>query len=182
VREGVAVTSARVLEVCLRFGVPAEGSGRPGWILDRLGLEPQRGELAAVVGPSGAGKSTLLGELARRYPTSRLVHPVQFPLDVAVIDAVAPTRAISEAAGLLTACGLGEPALWLRRFDQLSEGERFRARLARAIGMQRREGGDAPLLCDEFAVGLHDRLARAVSHNVRELVARSRRPLALAPS
>ena len=91
---------------------------------------------------------------------------------------------IDEAMGLLTACGLGEPASWLRRFDQLSEGERFRARLARAISMHRRMKSrmPAPLLCDEFGASLHRRIAQAIAFNLRKLATRERLALVIATS
>ncbi len=138
-REAALGSSARLVEVCLRFGVPMTATERPAGVLDRLGLSFRPGTLTLIVGPSGAGKTMLLAEIAQRFPTSRRVNDVQFPLDVAVVDAVAPTRPIGEALGLMTACGLGEPGLWVRRFDQLSDGEQFRARLARAVWLHRRE-------------------------------------------
>jgi ABC-type lipoprotein export system ATPase subunit/GNAT superfamily N-acetyltransferase len=165
-----AKPSARLLEVCLRFGLPV---GRPACRMAAdPGLRLRRGTITLVSGPSGSGKTLLLDETARRWPTSRLVDRVPFPTDVAVVDGVAPTRPLSEALGLLTACGLGEPSLWLRSFDQLSDGERFRARLARAISLCRRDGEPGPLLCDEFGSLLHTRLARAIAFNLRKLVTR----------
>jgi ABC-type ATPase with predicted acetyltransferase domain len=99
-----------------------------------------------------------------------------------VVDAVAPARPMAEAMGLLTAAGLGEPMLWMRRFAQLSEGEQFRARLARAISLQPREGGCPPLLCDEFGSLLHRRLARAVAFNLRKQVSREQLCMVVATS
>ena len=164
------VPSARLVEVCLRFGVPMSVPGRTITSGLKLGLDP--GTITLITGPSGSGKSLLLNEIARQHPTSRLVNNVQFPLDVAVLDAVAPTRPVGEALSLLTACGLGEPMLWIRRFNQLSDGERYRARFARAVSLQRRSGGVGPLLCDEFGAILHRRLAKAIAFNLRKLVRR----------
>ncbi|HSW46334.1 MAG TPA: hypothetical protein VLM89_12265, partial [Phycisphaerae bacterium] len=111
-----------------------------------------------------------------------LVAQVPFPLDTTVLDSVAPTQSVYDALAVLTACGLGEPMLWIRRFHQLSDGEQFRARLARAISQQRRLQHAAPLLCDEFGVVLHRRLARAISINLRRLVTREQLTLVVATS
>ncbi|HQA43467.1 MAG TPA: hypothetical protein PK579_02815 [Phycisphaerae bacterium] len=194
------VRSPRLTEVALRFGLPLTAPARR--IATGLKLDSSPGTITLIKGPSGAGKTLLLEAMARHLPGSRLVHACPFPIDVSIIDAVAPTRGIDEAMGLLTACGLGEPSLWLRRFDQLSEGERFRARLARAISMHGRaadpcallrdhesgwrsrpsssRGRGAPLLCDEFGAGLHTRIAQALAFNLRKLATRQRLAIVLA--
>lgn len=176
--------SARLVELCLRFGVPMTGPGAEVVCDAPDGCPP--GSITLIAGPSGSGKSLLLAEIARRLPAARMVNDLPFPTDVAVIDAVAPTRPIGEALELLSACGVGEPRLWMRRFDELSDGERFRARLARAIGVaehdRRHDGSAAVLLCDEFGSFLHARLAKAVSFNLRKLVSRHGLGLILASS
>jgi ABC-type lipoprotein export system ATPase subunit/GNAT superfamily N-acetyltransferase len=177
---GAARPTPRMLEICLRFGVPLAGNGRV--LVSDLSLSLRRGTVTLIGGPSGSGKTLLLREIARQCATSRLVGEEGFPIDVAVVDAVAPTRPVSEALGLLTACGLGEPALWARSFDSLSEGEQFRARLARAISLHRRWGGDGPILCDEFGAVLHSRLAKAVAFNLRKLASRENLALVVAAS
>ncbi len=162
--------TAREMGVCLRFGVPArsEVCQSAEW---PEAVTPARGTIVLVTGPSGSGKSRLLAALADRHPHSRLLQVGGFPEDVSVVDGVAPARSLAEAVGILTACGLGEPRLWLRRVAMLSEGERFRASLARAISLHRTTAGE-PLLCDEFGSSLHRRLARAIAFNLRKLVSR----------
>ncbi len=161
--------SERMTETLLRFGL-AGAEPRPQRI-QNLPSAPSPGTLTLVVGPSGSGKTRLLSDLAKRHRSARLVQTIPFPDDVCVLDAVAPAAEIARAMGLLTACGLGEPALWLRRFDELSDGERFRARLARAVSLCRSR--PKLLLCDNFAEPLHERLAIAMAHNLRKLVTRS---------
>lgn len=170
--------SARVIEVALRFGLSLAPSACLTARCDEDAPPP--GSITLVAGPSGSGKTTLLRSMSQRWPAARWMHLYPVPLDVPVLDAVAPTRSIDEALGLLTACGLGEPAVWLRRFDQLSAGEQFRVRLARAISLHARVCGNAPRLCDEFASGLHERLARAIAFNLRKLASRWRLALVVA--
>lgn len=161
--------SAREADVCLRFGVLAD-SNEPAvaWpVPPRL----SRGTITLVSGPSGSGKSSLLAAIERTIPESRCVRQLPFPQDVSVVDAVAPGQSLMDALRALTACSLADPRLWLRRFDGLSEGEQFRARLARAISLRGR-GPDGPVLCDEFGSSLHRRLARAIAFNLRKLASR----------
>ncbi|MGQ9650858.1 MAG: AAA family ATPase [Phycisphaerae bacterium] len=178
---GVAAPpTPRLVEVCLRFGLSLAEAGRV--IVSDLALDLRRGSVTLIVGPSGAGKTLLIREIARRAPMSQVVGDMDMPADVPVLDAVAPTRPINEAIGLLTACGLGEPWLWMRPFDVLSDGERFRARLARAVSLGRRNGQRGVLLCDEFGSLLHERLAKAVAFNLRKLAARERLAVVVATS
>lgn len=175
-----AGTSARLVEMGLRFGIPLSVPSRT--IAHDLALELKPGTVTLITGPSGSGKSLLLNAIAAELPVSRMMANVPFPLDVSVLDAVAPTRPVYEALGLLTACGLGEPMLWIRRFNQLSDGEQFRARMARAISLSRRQSGLSPLLCDEFGAILHRRLARSIAFNLGKLARRENLCLVVATS
>jgi len=178
---GVAAPpTPRLVEVCLRFGLSLTQGERV--IVSGLVLDLRPGSVTMIVGPSGAGKTLLIREIARRASMCQVVGDMDVPADVPVLDAVAPTRPIDEAIGLLTACGLGEPSLWMRLFDQLSEGERFRARLARAISLWRRNGRHGAILCDEFGSLLHERLAKAVAFNLRKLATRDRLAVVVATS
>jgi energy-coupling factor transporter ATP-binding protein EcfA2 len=170
--------SARLLEVCLRFGLSTELPARP--IAADLDLDLAPGTITLISGPSGAGKSLLLNAAGRQWPAAIRAENVPFPSDVAVIDAVAPGQSIDAAMGLLCACGLGEPSSWTRHFHELSEGERYRARLARIISMQRSGDAPTPLLCDDFAALLHRRVARSLAANLRKLVSRQRLILVVA--
>lgn len=168
---GISPWSRRLAEVCLRFGIPLEAGAEV--IAKEVSLPIGPAGVVMVVGPSGSGKTSFLETLAGRFPKARHVGQVRFPRKPAVVDAVACRRPLGEALSILTACGLGEPRLWVRRFDELSDGERFRAKLARAISLHLR-GSDpgAPLLCDEFGSILHRRAAKCVAHNLGKLARR----------
>ncbi len=133
-----------------------------------------------ITGPSGGGKSSALAQIARAAPGGCSVQRVTFPAEASIIDHVAPWAELPEAIGYLTICGLGQAPLWVRVFDELSEGEKFRARLARAVAMHCRCDVPGPLLCDEFGTNLHRRLARAISFNLRKLATRFRLSIVVA--
>ncbi|MDO8630179.1 MAG: hypothetical protein Q7R41_06770 [Phycisphaerales bacterium] len=171
VRDRVEVRpSPRTADVGLRFGVSQTDTSRTIVESARIALGP--GRIVLLRGPSGSGKSSALSVIESQFATACTVQRVDFPTDEAVIDRIASEKPLSEAIALLTACGLGEAGLWLRPFGALSDGEKFRARLARAIALHSRTAAAAPLLCDEFCSGLHLRVARAIAYNLHKLVVR----------
>ena len=136
------------------------------------------GRLILLSGPSSSGKSSALSALeAQLAGRCSNVASAAFTADEALIDQVAPHAELAEAASVLNACGLGEAGLWLKPFDALSDGQKFRAKLACAISQP--ANNRVPLhdrqhvvLCDEFCSGLHRRAAKAIAHNLRKLATR----------
>jgi hypothetical protein len=105
-------------------------------------VELSGGKVVLVCGPSGAGKSTLLGQLRRRAgrrvawtDLGRVRLPQALVID-AMADALGGGRgddAIVTALEALSRVGLGEVWTYLRTAEQLSEGQRWRLRLALAL-------------------------------------------------
>ena len=105
-------------KVTQRFAVEVPDlTAEPGW---RIGL---------IVGPSGSGKTTV----ARRLFGSKLIEHQSWPENRAVVDCFGD-RSIREITGLLTAVGFSSPPSWIKPYNVLSGGERFRCDLARALG------------------------------------------------
>ncbi|HEX4000654.1 MAG TPA: hypothetical protein VHX65_19050 [Pirellulales bacterium] len=104
-------------KVSQRFSVEVPDlTGELDW---RIGL---------IVGPSGSGKTTV----ARRLFGPRLVEHASWPDDRAVVDCFGD-RSIREITGLLTAVGFSSPPSWIKPYNVLSGGERFRCDLAHAL-------------------------------------------------
>ncbi len=135
---------------------------------------PEPGRLFLLTGPSGAGKSTLLRQLIRSARRAGRADRAQ----VAVIDvqklklprrAVAncfPRRSLESTLRLLARVGLGEVWLWLGRAEHLSEGQRFRLRLAICLDRAERSRSPTLLVCDEFAATLDRVTACVVAHTL----------------
>ncbi|HUU95999.1 MAG TPA: hypothetical protein VM487_09675 [Phycisphaerae bacterium] len=170
----------RVEQVLLQFGLLR--CGEPPQAVDPVRVHLGPGRIAALVGPSGAGKTTALRRIESSCPQASSVQRVQFPRDRSIVDAVLATGSLADTLSILSACALGEPRLWVRYYSELSDGEKFRARLARAVGLHAANPSGAPLLCDEFCTGLHRRAARAIAFNLRKLTTRRNLNLVIATS
>jgi GNAT superfamily N-acetyltransferase len=108
--------------------------------------------LGLVVGPSGSGK-TSIGRLV--FGADAFYEPTGWPTDAPIIDAIAPGGDFNAITGALAAVGLGTVPSWLRPYPVLSNGERFRADLARIIA-------EAPpqVVVDEFTSVVDRQIAR----------------------
>jgi GNAT superfamily N-acetyltransferase len=87
-------------------------------------------QIGLIVGPSGSGKTVLARELFGKA----LAEEPAWPADRAVVDCFGalPIRSIT---GLLTSVGFSSPPSWVKPYQVLSNGERFRCDLARALAI-----------------------------------------------
>ncbi|MDR0905778.1 MAG: hypothetical protein LBN00_06355 [Oscillospiraceae bacterium] len=88
-------------------------------------------QIGVVVGPSGSGKSSI----GKVIFGENLIHDYTqgWAADSPIIDEIAPDGDFNEVTGALANVGLGDVPAWLRPFRVLSNGEQFRAGLARLI-------------------------------------------------
>jgi GNAT superfamily N-acetyltransferase len=120
--------SFRVQQVAGMFDVPLTEKATERFEVE-LPTDSTDWQIGLVVGPSGSGKSTI----ARHAFASELYQASEWPADRAVIDCFGdlPVRSVVE---LFTAVGFGSPPSWVKPYQVLSCGERFRCDLARALG------------------------------------------------
>jgi energy-coupling factor transporter ATP-binding protein EcfA2 len=99
--------------------------------VDIPGLPPLDNDwsIGLIVGPSGAGKSTVA-----RDAFGSLVDPrLDWPKERSVIDAFPESMGIREVTELMSSVGFSSPPAWLRPYDRLSTGEKFRVTMARLL-------------------------------------------------
>ncbi|MEM2057117.1 MAG: AAA family ATPase [Thermoproteota archaeon] len=121
------------------------------------------GDVVYITGESGSGKSVLLRELAKLLEKHEEFKPIvtdkelDIDPDEIVIHGVGKDTA--EAIEILSFVGLGEAFLFLRRYKELSDGQKYRYRLAKAIWK-----GAKTLIFDEFCATLDRTTAKVVAY------------------
>jgi ABC-type ATPase with predicted acetyltransferase domain len=88
---------------------------------------------------------------------------IQFP-DVPIVD-LFPSHPLPEALALLSKIGISEAWSYLRLPGELSDGQRWRLKIALAIE-QAKASPAGILICDEFAALLDRLTARIISHRL----------------
>lgn len=116
--------------------------------------EPEQDwNVGLVVGPSGSGKSSIGRLLAEQG--WRLWQNLKWPKDKPLIDAILPKGDYDTVSGALAQVGLGTVPSWLRPYSVLSNGEQFRAELARVVAEQ-----PDRVVIDEFTSVVDRQIAR----------------------
>jgi ABC-type ATPase with predicted acetyltransferase domain len=94
-----------------------------------LPIEDTDWNIGVVVGPSGSGKTSM----GRQVFGPEAIYEPDWPADRPIVDAIAADGDFNAVTAALAAVGLGDVPAWLRPYAVLSNGEKFRATLARLV-------------------------------------------------
>lgn len=155
--------SPRVLEIAEAFGLGLDE--KEFVVFDQQKLEINQGDIVYVTGQSGSGKSTVLRELCKQMAEAGLkvadIDQVELR-DEPLIDQIGKTTA--DALNFLSIAGLNDAYLFIRRPQELSDGQRYRFRLAKII-----ESGAAVWSADEFLAVLDRTTAKVIAFNLQKV-------------
>ncbi len=141
-------------------------------VIRRMSVEIQPGEIVLVIGPSGSGKTTLLNLLADRNG-AELSGEIRLPKNYkpGSFQEIRSQKPLIEVLGdkdvasslhLMGLVGLSDAFIYLKRFDELSKGQQYRAMLARLIAR-----GCNVWLVDEFCANLDPVTANVVADKLQ---------------
>jgi len=153
--------SKRSAAVMRMFGLTADRLTETG-VTITCELQINKGDIVYITGPSGAGKSILLGELEKSIPASDKVNlnEIKLPVDKSVIDCI--DGELLQGLKLLSTAGLNDVFCVLNRPINLSDGQKYRFRLAMALA-----SGKKIIFVDEFCSNLDRITAAAISYNIQ---------------
>lgn len=154
----------RVLEIAEAFGLGLDD--KEFVIFDNQPLEVEQGDVVYITGQSGSGKSLALRELKKQMSEKHIqVSDIdEIPLDATkpLIDQIGATTA--EALNLLSIAGLNDAYLFVRKPQELSDGQRYRFKLAKII-----ESGAKVWVADEFLAVLDRTTAKVIAFNLQKV-------------
>lgn len=126
---------------------------------------PEKWNIGLIYGPSGSGKSTLLKSFGKIQSYDWNEKPI-----ICNLNKVSP----AEASKTLSSVGLSSIPAWLRPFHCLSNGEQFRANLARTI-----VENDDLILIDEFTSVVDRNVAKSASFALQKFIRKNNKKVVL---
>ncbi len=127
-------------------------SGHTWEHIAELPIEDNDWQIGLIVGPSGSGKTSI----GKQIWNNGIINLSEgWNENLPIVEDIAPQKSMNEVTAALSAVGLGDVPAWLRPFKVLSNGEQFRAGLARLIC-------DAPdkVIVDEFTSVVDRQIAK----------------------
>jgi len=156
----------KVSQVCRMFGLTVDRlRGNNTNINCRL--EINDGDIVYITGPSGAGKSVLLNALEESVPPTDRINlaQIKLPKDKTLIDCIDDD--FFSCLRTLSTAGLNDVFCILNQPCNLSEGQKYRFRLAMALA-----AGKKFVFADEFCSNLDRITAAVISFNIHKFAGR----------
>ena len=120
-------------------------------------------DVVYITGDSGSGKSVLLKEIKKDLGDEAVdMADIQLDLNRPLIETVGET--VTEGLELLSRVGLNDAFLFLRKYSQLSDGQKYRYRIAKLV-----ESGKQWWIMDEFCSTLDRDTAKIVAFNLQKI-------------
>jgi len=151
----------RALVVAEAFGLGVDQAQKFTVLDTELKIAPT--DIVYITGDSGSGKSVLLRALRKDLGDEAVdLSEVTIDTEKPLIETVGAT--VEEGLELLSKVGLNDAFLFLRTYGQLSDGQKYRYRIAKLI-----EYGKQWWLMDEFAACLDRDTAKIIAFNLQKI-------------
>ena len=158
-----AEVTKRTLAVCEAFGLGVD-EAKHFVVFDDFHLSFNRGDLICITGDSGGGKSLLLSVFKNFFGEEAVcLNDLEVGPEETLIEGVG--KDVTEAVKILSFCGLNDAFLFLRKYKELSEGQKYRYKLAKLMD----RADKRVWVVDEFCATLDCVMARVIAFLVQKV-------------
>jgi energy-coupling factor transporter ATP-binding protein EcfA2 len=157
-----ATTTNRTKQVAEAFGLGTDQTRR-FTLYDNTTIKIHPTDIVLITGDSGSGKSVLLKALKTDLAAqAQDTHDLKINPNTPIIETVGKNT--TEALEILSKVGLNDAFLFLRNYQQLSDGQKHRYHIAKLT-----QTSAQFWLLDEFTSTLDRDTAKIVAHNLQKL-------------
>lgn len=155
--------SPRVMQIEGMFDIDVAEKSVTHIPFDIPDLDGRDWNVGLIVGPSGAGKTTVAKNMFGKELDA--LDQMVWGKDTSIVDDFPKDMTIKDITALLSSVGFSSPPAWLRSFEQLSNGEKFRVSMARLLAEQKELA-----VVDEFTSVVDRTVAQIGSHAIAKTV------------
>jgi ABC-type lipoprotein export system ATPase subunit len=160
--ETATETTPRTIAVAEAFGLGIDQQQK-FTLYDNVELKIGFADIVYISGDSGSGKSVLLKAIKKDLGEKAIdIADIQPDPNKPLIDTIG--KNLSEGLELLSKAGLNDAFLFVRRFRELSDGQKYRYKIARLM-----ESGKQWWIADEFCSTLDRDTAKIVAYNIQKI-------------
>ena len=154
--------TTRTIATAEAFGLGVDDE-REFPVCDNVEINVEPNDVVYITGDSGSGKSSILREVEKIFGDKCVnIEKLEIDKTKPLVDIVG--RTLEESFELLSKVGLNDAFLFLRKYNELSDGQRYRMKLALLI-----QSGKPIWIADEFCSTLDRDTAKIVAFNVQKL-------------
>lgn len=126
-------------------------------------IEAEKWQVGVIVGRSGTGKTTIAKQL---FPKA-YIKGFEYK-HATVLDDFPEELTVNEITRALSSVGFASPPDWLKAYEQLSQGEKMRVDVARALTLKQNM-----IVFDEFTSVVDREIAQVASYAIQKAIRRS---------
>lgn len=156
-----AQVTPRTIVVAEAFGLGIDEE-KTFTVFDKQPITVYQGDVVYITGDSGGGKSSLLKALSDKIKNVIQLNDIKVKDDEVLIEGVGDS--VEDALRILTRSGLGDAFLMLRKYKELSDGQKYRYLIAKMISSKK----DVWLI-DEFCATLDRPLALVIAFSIQKI-------------
>jgi ABC-type lipoprotein export system ATPase subunit len=140
-------------------------------LYNNITLKIKPTDIILITGDSGSGKSTLLKALKKDLGEEAIdINTIPIEADKPIIETTGKT--LQQALELLSKTGLNDAFLFLRTYTQLSDGQKYRYKLAKLAETRKQWW-----ITDEFCSTLDRDTAKIVAFNIQKIARQNSKAL-----
>jgi len=160
----------RTIKIAEAFGLGID-EDKTFAIYDNLKLKVKQGDVVYVTGDSGSGKSWILKNVFAKMKNSISIDQIVIDENEIVTEGVG--KDLNDALEKLNLAGLSDAFLYLRRYCHLSDGQKYRYKVAKFIDNKDKE----IWILDEFCATLDRTTAKILAYNIQKIARRLNKTL-----